>query len=283
MSLGQNKSEGKQQSSSFTPEQDKWLTQALKTYGPTVGQGQQVYQGPRVADFSPQQAALTNVQGYQDAFNANRAMPLFGETGTAIADAMSGKSGAHPLSMEQAGQTFQDTRVTPAMENFQRYTTPGITEQFAGPGYWGAARGQAVAQAGTDVAKGLNTDRASFLWDTENANRQIAQQNADRSLQATNQGMQYGQLPTQEATNRLQGQQGAFNLATAEQQQRQAQIDSDMQIFAEKYRLTDPESLTAIMALLGMTYSTGSQKSSSSGFNVGVSASNGPDGWSIGS
>jgi hypothetical protein len=95
--------------------------------------------------------------------------------------------------------------------------------------------------------------------------------------------MQYGQLPTQEATNRLQGQQGAFNLATAEQQQRQAQIDSDMQIFAEKYRLTDPESLTAIMALLGMTYSTGSQKSSSSGFNVGVSASNGPDGWSIGS
>jgi hypothetical protein len=285
-SFGQDKSEGKQQSSSFTPEQNTWLTKALQTYGPQLGQGQQQYQGPRVADFSPQQAALTNVQGYQDTFNANRAMPLFGETGTAIADAMSGKTGAQPLSMEQAGQTFQDTRVNPAMEQFSRYTAPSIQEAYAGPGFWNAARGQQVAQGATDVAKNLDVQRSSFLWDTENANRQIQQQNADRQLQATNQGMAYGQLPTQEATSRLQGQQQALGIAGIEQAQRQAQIDADMQQFVEKYRLTDPESLTAIMALLGMTYSTGSQKTSSSGFNVGTSISGGQGasgtGWSIG-
>jgi len=268
-SYEQSSSSGKQGSQSYTAEQNEWLKKVLSTYGPTVGQGQQVYQGPRTADFSPQQKALTNVEGYQDAFNANRAMPLFGETGTAIADAMSGKSGAQPLSMQQAGQTFQDTRVNPAMENFQRYTTPGITEQFAGPGYWGAARGQALSQAGTDVAKGLNTDRSSFLWDVENANRQITQQNADRQLQATNQGMQYGQLPTQEAQARLTGQTGAFNLASAEQQQRQAIIDEEMTKFAEANRITDPESLQVLMTALGMNYTFSWGKQSSSGLGIG--------------
>jgi hypothetical protein len=268
-SYGQQESSSKQQSSSYTPAQKKWQATALETYGPTVGQGQPIYQGPRVADFSPQQAALTNVQGYQDAFNANRSMPLFGETGTAISDAMAGRTGAQPLSVDQANQTFQQTRAVPSYEQFQRFLTPSIQESYAGPGFIGSAKGQAVTQAGTDLAKNLDVQRSSFLWDTENANRQIAQQNADRQLSATQQGMQYGQLPTQEATARLAGQQGAFNLASAEQQQRQAQINATMQQFVEKYRLTDPESLSALLALLGMNYSTSYGTQSGSSFNVG--------------
>ena len=268
-SFGQSESKSQQQSRSTLPIQDTWMTKALELYGPQMGQGQPQYQGPRVAEFSPQQAALTNVQGYQDAFNSNRAMPLFGETGTAIADAMSGKSGAQPLDINQANQTFQDTRVQPSYENFQRFLTPSIQESYAGPGFMGSAKGQAVTQAGTDLAKNLDVQRSSFLWDTENANRQIAQQNADRSLQATNQGMQYGQLPTQEATSRLQGQQQALGIAGIEQAQRQAMIDAEMQKFAEKYRLTDPESLSVLMGLLGLNYSSSSGKGSSSAFNIG--------------
>jgi len=270
MGGGSQESSGKQQSSSFTPEQNTWLNKVLQAYGPKVGQGQPQYQGPRVAEFSPQQKALTNVQGYQDAFNSNRAMPLFGETGTAIADAMSGKSGAQPLDINQANQTFQNTRVQPSYEDFNRFLTPSIQESYAGPGFMGSAKGQAVTQAGTDLAKNLDVQRSSFLWDTENANRQIAQQNADRSLQATNQGMQYGQLPTQEAQARLEGQTGAFNLASSEQQQRQAKIDADIQQFMEANRITDPESIQILLAALGMTYSTMTGKQSSSGFDVNL-------------
>ena len=254
---------------SFTPTQEKWLNKALDIYGPKLGQGQPQYEGPRVANFSPQQEALTNVQGYQDAFNSNRAMPLFGETGTAIADAMSGKTGAQPLDINQANQVFQQTRANPSYEDFNRFLTPSIQESYAGPGFMGSAKGQAVTQAGTDLAKNLDVQRSSFLWDTENANREIANQNANRQLLAADKGMQYGQLPTQEAQARLTGQTGAFNLASAEQMQRQAVIDTEIQKFAEKYRITDPETLSAIMAFLGFTYSTSINKGSATGPGFG--------------
>lgn len=269
-------------SQSYTPKQKKWLTKMLKAYGPTAKSGgdpMASYQGQRIADFSPlQTSSLAQAQGFLSSFMPDQGMPLYGETGTSLLDMLTGQGGAPLLSVEQANDTFNQQYVNPAYRNFSLNTAPLIREEFAGPGYWSSARANAVGDAAGDLASQLEAQRAGYLWDTEQSNRSLQEAAAARQLSAIPLGMQYGLQPTQQNLANLQGVQSIFDFGSAEQQQRQAQINSDIQQFLAENRIADPESLQVMLALLGMNYSTstssmtsqGGASGSQSGFNFGL-------------
>lgn len=270
MSLGGGSSKQSSSSKSYTKEQKKWLGEALKTYGPQLGQGENIYGGQRIADFSPlQNFSLQQAQGLLGSFSPDQGMPLFGETGTALSNILSGNTGAPQLSMEQANKTFNQQYVDPAYRNFNMNTAPLIREEFAGPGFWSTARAGAVQEGAGDLQSQLEAERAGYLWNTELTNRQLQEAAAARQQEGVNQALQYGMAPTQQALAQAQGTAGLFGLGQQEQQQQQAQLDSDIQKFAEENRLTAEEDMQILLALLGMNYS--SSKGSSSSWNAGVS------------
>ena len=270
MSGGKSKGSSSQQQQSYTPEQRKWLGEALSVYGPQLGQGENVFGGQRIAEFSPfQNQSLTQAQGFLDSFSPDQGMPLFGETGGALGNILSGNAGAPLLSLDDANKSFTDQYVNPAYRNFSQNTAPLIREEFAGPGFWGSARAGAVGDAASDLGSQLEAQRAGFLWDTENTNRQLQEAKANRMQAGVNQGMQYGMMPTTQNLANLQGQQSLFNFGSAEQQQRQNEIDAEIQTFAEQNRLTSEEDMAILLALLGMNYSSGSGSSSNSGWSFG--------------
>ncbi|MCJ7482683.1 MAG: hypothetical protein MUO31_06930 [Thermodesulfovibrionales bacterium] len=268
MSASGGQTESKESSVAKTPEQTKWLTQALDIYGPTLGKGQQSFPGDRVAPLTETQTQATDVQGFLDKFSPYRDMPMFGETGQALGGLLSGTTGASPITPGQADEYFTKTVAQPAGAQWEKFTKPGIQEEFAGPGYWGGARANAVTQAGTELSNWLGTERANLNWDVLQANQGIEEAKAGRALSAIGPGMQYAQLPTQEAQQKLQGRQDIFNLASAPQQQQQAEINAAMQAFAEANAITDPSDLQTLMTLLGLNFSTAS--GSSSGWNAGI-------------
>jgi hypothetical protein len=196
-----------QESSSYTPAQEKWMSQALDVYGPQLGQNPNVYQGQRVADFSPLQEGVFD-----------------------FAD-----SGGFITTPEQTQSYFKGTIADPATKQFQEVVNPTIKEAYSGPGYWGSARANAQVDASKDLADSLNTEWARLNWDVNQANKQ-------------------GAL-TQ------------YDLGTQQQVQRQQQLDTAMQKFAEENQITDPRNLEILMSLLGMNYSSGS----SDGFNISFS------------
>jgi len=272
MSVGGGQKESKESSVAKTPEQTEWLTQALDLYGPTLGQGQKSFPGDRVAPLTETQTQASDVQGFLDKFSPYRDMPMFGETGSALQGALSGTTGATPISQGQADEYFNQVTAAPAAARWEKFTKPGIREEFAGPGYWGGARAGAVTQAGTELSNWLGTERAQLGWDVAQSNQGIAEAKAGRALSAIGPGMQYGQAPTQEAQQKLQGRQDIFNLASVPQQQQQAEINAAMQQFAEANAITDPEDLKTLMTLLGLNFSTASGSSSGWDANFGIGA-----------
>jgi len=87
--------------------------------------------------------------------------------------------------------------------------------------------------------------------------------------------MQFGQVPAQEVQNNLQiaaqqlgGLNEIFGIGSAQQTQQQAELQSEIMKFAEENSITDPENLTILMQLLGLNFSSGSSKSSSSSWNA---------------
>jgi len=271
MSIGATKSESTTQRK--TPEQTAWLGQALEEYGPTLGQGEDVFAGTRVAPLTPTQTQATDVQGFLKQFAPYRDMPMFGETGTALSGVLSGTTGAAPITPEATEQFYKRTIEDPAAARWEESIKPGIREEFAGPGFWGSARPRAVTKAGTDLSNWLGTQRGQLEWDVGQANRQIEEAKAGRSLAAIQPGMQYGQTPTQEAQARLTGRGEVLGLSTVQQQQQQAEINAAIQTFAEENRLTSEEDMQILMALLGLDFTTGT--SLGRGFNVGLPQSAG--------
>jgi hypothetical protein len=353
-----NKSSGSSESRSYTPAQSQWLSKALQVYGPQLGAGENVYPGQRIADFSPfQNETINQAQSLLGSFAPNQAMqnfsgslsplgsyspnqgvssfgdflgqagmPLFGETGNALSQILSGQSGAPLLSMGQANDTFNAQYANPAYRNFSQNTAPLIREEFAGPGFWSSARADAVGRSASDLGSQLEASRAGYLWDTENVNRQIQEAQAGRQLAGIPLGMQYAQEPlnralaeyqatmagqafnnqtnldnrnqmlqealaqfntglqgyqanqqTQQINNQanlanrnqlMQETQNLFGLGSAEQQQRQAMINTEIQRFMEENRLTSEEDMAILLALLGMNYSSGSSSQSGWGFGL---------------
>lgn len=263
MSFGTSSGSSQQQSQSFTPEQGQWLANVLSVYGPTVGQGQTSYTGDRVAGFTTgQTSALSQAQGYLDSFKPGTSMPLFSETGSAINDILQGRTGGTEKSLSEANQTFNDIYSTPAWYDFEKNVAPTAREEFAGPGYWGSARANAVTDKAADLQTALNSQRYQYLSDTEAANRALQEAKATRAASTIPVAMAYGMQPTEQALAGLQGTQSVFNTASTEQALQQQQIQADIQQFLEQNRLTDPEAMSIMMGLLGLNYSTGTGLSS---------------------
>jgi hypothetical protein len=275
MSFSKQDSSGKQQSESYTPEQRAGLTKALAAYTPIIGQNpaSKIYQGERVAGTNAtQNNVLNQLAGIsaQNPYTAAQAIPLYNQTGSTLSGILNGTTGAQPLSIEQANQTFQDTRVNPTMKNWNQNLAPSIREEYAGPGYWSSARADAVAKSGQDTADTLAAQRAGFLWDTENTNRQLQADNANRALAAVPQSMAYGQQPIAQQAAQVANLGQQYTLASTQQQQKQNEIDAAMQKFAEQNQITNPDDMNILMSLLGLNYSTSSGKTSGSGFGIGI-------------
>jgi len=243
------------QSAPYTAQQKKWQEQALKIYGPQLGQGENIYPGQRVAEFSPLQTkSLESAGSLLDYFNSFSQMPLFGETGSALNKILSGEMGATPTSTEEAIRMFGETREVPARKNWSENVAPVIREEYAGPGYWGSARSKAVSKSAQDLEDTLASERSDYLWNVEQSNKALKEAAAQRALSAVSPAMSYSQLPTQEALSKLGGATTAYQLGSAEQIQKQAEINAAMQKFAEENRITSSEDMQILLSLLGAPY-----------------------------
>lgn len=256
----------KSTSTSYTPEQKNWLTQALAQYGPQLGKGQTSYPGQQVAEFTPtQKAALGGTEGFLEKFSPDAPMPMYGETGGALSGILSGKTGAQPITPQQTQSFFKSAIQDPARQQFEQYTRPLIREEYAGPGFWGSARAGAVGRAGQEMGQWLGQKRGELEWQVGESNRAVEEAKAGRALSAVPMGMDYAGQPAREAATRLAGRQGVFGFAGAEYQQQQLKINEAMQKFQEGKRLTDEENLSILMQLLGMGYSTSSSSTRGAG------------------
>lgn len=130
-----------------SPTQMKYIEEALNLYGPTLGKGMDVYQGPRVAPFAPLQKGVFD----------------FAEQGGLM------------MTPEQASKTWATIQEPHKYEFWQEYL-PQYAGQFSGPGYWGSpvaeAKGREILKFGQEQRAG----REKFmLWNLEQ-NRQAALQ-----------------------------------------------------------------------------------------------------------
>lgn len=131
---------------SKTPQQQKYITEAIDLYGPTLGEGPQVYQGPRVAPFSPLQKGVFD-----------------------FAD-----QGGFMTNPQQLADYYRDVFKLPAEYEFSRETLPAIKEAYSGPGYWGSGRAESEVLAKSDLANELRSRWGELNWDVLEANRQGA-------------------------------------------------------------------------------------------------------------
>jgi hypothetical protein len=264
----------KSTSTSYTPEQKKWLGKGLETYGPALGGGEQAYPGTTVAEFTPaQKAAMSGVTDYLKAFSPDMKMPGFEETGSALKGILSGQAGATPITPQQTSAFFKSAYQEPATRYFSEYTRPLIREEYAGPGFWGSARAQAVTKAGREMGQWLGQRRGELEWQTGETNRAIQEAKAGRQLSAIPMGMEYAGQPTREAQARLAGRQGVFGFASVGQQQRQREIDAAIDKWRSGKRLTDQESLNILLSLIGQPMQT------TSGRDWGAGMFGGPGGF----
>ena len=248
--MSQDEKTKQTQTSPFIAGETAYKKQALDIYGPTLGQGQVSFPGERVAPLTPTQTQATDVQGFLDKFSPYRDMPMFGEGQAALSGILSGKTGAAPITPEATEQYIQGAITDPRRKAFERFERPAIREEFAGPGFWGSARAKAVGERSQEMEDWIGEMGAQTRWDVEQANRQIEEAKAGRSLAGIGEARAYAGEPTREATARLAGRAGVFGLSSEQQAQQQREINNAIQIFAEEQRITDPENLEILMQLL---------------------------------
>jgi hypothetical protein len=258
------------ESSSFLPSQKKGFNTALDLFTEQnrIGSGQESFPGGRVAPLTETQLQSMDPQQlsqFLDLFSAGRDIPFFGETGDALQGILSGETGAQQISPERAEEVFQQTRVDPRLRDFERFEQPLIEEQFAGPNFQSSARAREVTRAGERVGDDLGDERAGFLFDIENVNRQLEEARAGRTAAAIPIGFQAGGIPEQIASARLAGRAGIFDFAGAQQTQAQREIQAEREIFQEAQRFMDPEDLSALMGFLGLNFQTTSGSTSAPG------------------
>ena len=274
MGFGQQESSSKSGSESFsfgrakTPLQEQYLDQSLNLYGPTLGRGQAGYEGQRVAGMSNLQLSTLD-QASNLLSQVGQPSALRQETGGALQQLLTGQGGAELISPERASQVFEQTRAAPRRATFGDEGIPLIREQFAGPGFFGTAKGKAITEEGRRLEKDIATERESFMFDTENINRQLQEDRANRALAAVGPTLEFARQPLQDQAAQLSLLSGAYELGSQEQIQRQAEISSAMDQFIESQQLTDPTNLSILMALLGLNFSTSQSNASGFGFSSG--------------
>jgi len=250
--MSQDEKSKQTQTSPYVAGETEWKRKALDVYGPTLGQGQVSFAGERIAPLTPTQTQATDVQGFLEQFAPYRDMPMFGEGQEALSGILAGRTGAAPITPEATEQYITGAIADPRRKAFERFERPAIREEFAGPGFWGSARAKAVGERSQEMEDWIGEMGAQTRWDVEQANRQIEEAKAGRSLAAIEPARMYAGEPTREATARLAGRAGVFGLSAEQQQQQQREINVAMNIFREELRETDPENLEILMALLNM-------------------------------
>jgi hypothetical protein len=267
LDFGSKKSSEKSQS--FLPEQATWMRNLLSTYGSQVGQGQQSYGGDRVANLTgAQQNLLGSVGNWSQYLTPTTGGATYGQTGAALSDILSGQMGAEPYTEESVNQLFKSAYEAPTMKTWSETTKPEIQEAYSGPGYWSTARMNAVAKGAQDTADTLSSQYGQLRYGAEEANKALAEAKAGRALSAIPLAGDYISQPQQQALAGIQGTQSLYGLASAEQQQEQAEIASNMEQWMESQQITDPRVLETMLNLLGMNYNTA--KGTSSSWNVGI-------------
>lgn len=270
LGLSGGSSKSKSASTSYLPVQADWLKQILPMYGAQAGQGQNVYQGQRVAGMTPQQQEALNVGGWANYLNPNAlaTSPQYGQTGQALTGLLSGQAGAEPYTRKAIDTLFESAYAQPARKQWEEFTKPELQEAYSGPGYWSTARMKEQGKAAQDLGDTLTSQYGQLSWETDQANKAIEEAKAGRALSAIPLGVSYAQAPTQQAISAIEGRGALYGLATPGQQQQQAEINAGIQRFAEENRLTDPESMEILLQLLGMNFS--SQTSKGSDWKAGI-------------
>lgn len=271
-------SSSKSTTESKTPEQKKWLAEALKVYGPELGEGTDIFPGGRVTPFTPlQEKAVAGVGNFADYFSEPQTTgtPLFTETGAAAKDLLAGKTGAQPLGAQDVEDYFTRAIQDPNVRYLKEETIPGIAEAYGGPGFWsggGSGRSHEQVEAYKDLGEWLGEKRAGLEWDVLGRNQQIAESKAGRTLSTLGPAMAYGQQPAQEIKNNLEiaaqqigGLNQIFGFGQAEQTQAQMELQDEIMRFAEENQITDPENLEILLTLLGMNFSSSTSKAAGPG------------------
>lgn len=276
-------SSGSQSSESKTPRQKQELEKAFDVYGPTLGEGPEIYPESRVTPFSElQQGAITGAGRFTDYFSEpeQAGTPLFEETGQAAKGLLTGQTGAQPLGRQETADYFKGAVYDPTMKTLREDTIPGIQEAHAGPGFFGSARSQEISKAHKDTADWLGTQRAGLEWDVLQSNQALAEGKAGRSLATLAPAMAYGQVPAQEIRNNLEiaaskvgGLSQIFGFGQAEQTQEQMELQDEIMRFAEENQITDPENLEILLTLLGMNFSRSSTTQAGAGLGYAATTS----------
>ena len=209
-------SSSKQVSTSKSPTQSKWMDKALEFYGPTLGQGEKIYQGERIAPLTETQTQASDVKGFIERFSPYRDMPLYGETGTSLSGILSGEMGAKPITQEETESYYNRAIRDPAQKRYEEDVLPSVKEAYAGPGYWGSARAKAHTDSAEDLSDWLGEQRAGLEWDVGEANRMIDEAKAGRALSAIEPSIAYGRAETDEARQRLAGRSDIFEFGSTE-------------------------------------------------------------------
>jgi len=244
------------QSSQYSPEQQEEIKRGLDLYGPTLGQGMNVYGGQRVAGLTPLQGGIFGqLPDFASAFGGlggqGSLQPQLESTSSQL---LQGQMGAQPITPQQETDYFSRAVQNPAMKQFREETLPGVREEFAGPGYWSSARANEGAEAYQDVGDWLGTQRAQLGWDVLGRNQDIQESQASRALGAIGPSLSVQGAPLQQQLGALGGLGGTLELGGAEQQQNQAEITAAMEKFAEENQITDPINLSILMGFLGIPY-----------------------------
>jgi len=212
----------------FTPLQQDVMGDLQSAYSPYIGQG--VLGG------------LSDLE--TDSLNMLKSADVWGPLTSAGKGLLKGTLGAQKISPEMAAGTFRESVENPARYAWQDKLKPGIQEEYAGPGYWGSARADAVTEGAGNLERGLNTERANWMWDVEGANRAIDEAKAGRALSGL------AAYPS-----------SALGWASG-----LANIGGTLQ--AKLNTITDPQVLSVLQTLLGVRAGGGSTSSTVSPFNV---------------
>lgn len=89
---------------------------------------------------------------------------------------------ADPLvSSRMTEDLYQQGIRAPAMREWEQFTKPEIQESYAGPGYWGSARAEGVAQGAENLATNLAGQRAQLAYADEQQRRAVMEKAAPYS------------------------------------------------------------------------------------------------------
>ena len=255
-----------------TPEQKAMIARMMSLYGGDLGKNK-TFEGERVAPFSDlQRDVLSGAENYADYFSTPQQVgtPLFKETDEATKGLLSGQTGAQPFTDQNVEDYFAKTYRDPAMKSLREDVNPAIDEAFAGPGFFGAARSQERVNAAQDTSDWLGEQRGALNWAALNRNQDLDEAKAGRTLSAVPMAMQYGNVPAQNAMDNLriaatqvQGLGDLFGFGQAQQTQQQAELSAIWTKFIEDNQITDPETLSVLLSLVGQDIGA-TQKTSTS-------------------